>query len=174
MIDLEALEALTEAATPGPWWFEDSAMCWRLHGVAGVIPAQPPIPEQVINHQILKAPKSGTPYAEYWPSEADGELIVAARNALPGLLEELRQLREQRDGTAGKEKIMSVILQRGDKIHLAIPFTAGNGTYGQQKTEAEVEAEHYIAFYLEQGIQVVRWSANNALTHPYVVAVFRD
>jgi hypothetical protein len=73
-----------EAATPGPWWSDDSDQCWRLHGVHAVIPAamfpgtdEVMIPEQVMNHQILKAPKSGTPYAEYWPHEADAAQITS-------------------------------------------------------------------------------------------------
>lgn len=55
--------------TRGPWWSDESGNCWRLHGVHGYIPAIPDlgIGEQVVNHQILKAPKHGTPYAEYWP-----------------------------------------------------------------------------------------------------------
>ncbi len=44
------------------------------------------IPEQIINKQILKAPKQGTSYAEYWPDEADAALIVHAWNDLHGLV----------------------------------------------------------------------------------------
>ncbi len=74
----EKLRAIATAATPGPWWSDESDQCWRLHGVARRIPAQLDglIPEQVMNHQILKAPKHGTPYAEYWPGPADAELIT--------------------------------------------------------------------------------------------------
>jgi len=59
-------------------------MCWRLHGVAGRIPGDDLIPEQVINSQILKAPKRGTSMAEYWPNAADGAWIVTM-NPLVGL-----------------------------------------------------------------------------------------
>ncbi len=69
------LRETAEAATPGPWWSDDSAQCWRLHGVGMRLPAQGLIPEQVVNKQILKAPKHGTPYAEYWPDPADAALI---------------------------------------------------------------------------------------------------
>ena len=73
----EKMRGLAYAATEGPWWFDEDEHCWRLHGVFGRIPADPPIPEQVMNKQILKAPKSGTPYAEYWPDAADAAWITA-------------------------------------------------------------------------------------------------
>lgn len=68
-----------EAATPGPWWSDESDQCWRLHGVAFRIPPQCDglIPEQLVNAQILKAPKCGTPYAEYWPVAADAAQITS-------------------------------------------------------------------------------------------------
>lgn len=52
------------AATRGPWWAEEDESCWQLRGVA-------------ISRQILKAPKRGTPYAEYWPEEADAAWITS-------------------------------------------------------------------------------------------------
>ena len=74
----EGMREAAKAATEGPWWFDEDENMWRLHGVHATIPAQMDglIPEQVINHQILKAPKQGTPYAEYWPNEADGAWIT--------------------------------------------------------------------------------------------------
>lgn len=75
------------AATPGPWWFDEDDLVWRLHGVHAVLPTGLAwLPDQVINHQILKAPKQGTPYAEYWPNEADAAFIVHARTDVPRLL----------------------------------------------------------------------------------------
>lgn len=75
-----ALEAaaLSEKATRAPWSADDSENCWRLHGTGMIIPAQGGIPEQRATLQILKAPKRGTPYAEYWPGPADADLIVHA------------------------------------------------------------------------------------------------
>lgn len=94
-LDLESLKALCDAATPGPWWIEENEQVWVLQGVHAVIPPQldGAIPEQVINHQILKAPKMGTPYAEYWPSRADAEFIVRARTDMPALIAEVERLR---------------------------------------------------------------------------------
>lgn len=69
--------AVARAATEGPWWSDESDDAWRLHGVAFMVPAQGAIREQVVNKQILKAPKRGTPYAEYWPDPADAAFILA-------------------------------------------------------------------------------------------------
>jgi hypothetical protein len=74
---LEEWRKITAAATEGPWWYDESEDCWRLHGVAFRVPPHMNpdgsvlIPEQVMNKQIAKAPKHGTPYAEYWPDPAD-------------------------------------------------------------------------------------------------------
>jgi hypothetical protein len=91
--ELAAMQEREQAATPGPWWFGEDDLMWRLHGVHATIPAQcfpgsdeVMFPEQVINHQILKAPKKGTTYAEYWPGEADAAFIVAARSDVPRLV----------------------------------------------------------------------------------------
>lgn len=67
---------------------------------------------------------------------------------------------------------MSVILQRGDRIHLAVPISAAS------QHEAETETRKAIAAlepdYTQQGVTIISWSANTLLTHPVVVAVFRD
>jgi hypothetical protein len=70
--------AIAEAATKGPWWSDDSDNAWRLHGVAFTVPPQlgGEIPAQPVNKQILKAPKHGTSYAEYWPDPADDAHIT--------------------------------------------------------------------------------------------------
>lgn len=105
-LDLDAIKARADAATPGPWWSDESDMCWRLHGVAGRIPAQMDgfIPEQIVNHQILKAPKKGTTQAEYWPNAADAEFITHAREDVPALIAELEQARR-----GGKELGKNVV-----------------------------------------------------------------
>lgn len=95
-LDLEAIRVRVAAATPGPWWDDSDDNCWRLHGVHARIPVDPiGIPEQVINHQIIKAPKRNTPYAEYWPNDADAAFICHARQDVPALLGEVERLRDE-------------------------------------------------------------------------------
>lgn len=76
----DALDAALQGATDGPWWVQETDQCWTLHGVHATLPAQGSIPPQVIGAQILKAPKTGTPYAEYWPNRADGKRIPMMSN----------------------------------------------------------------------------------------------
>ncbi len=80
----DKLDALLGGSTDGPWWFDEDDDCFRLHGVAFRIPPQGPLPEQIVNSQILKAPKRGTSYAEYWPNTSDAGLIVAMANPIVG------------------------------------------------------------------------------------------
>jgi hypothetical protein len=78
MIDrLEALVRIRAEATPGRWWAQDGPDHWQLFGS-----------ENPLQHgcQILKAPKRGTPYAEYWPNPQDAALMVTAVNTLPAFL----------------------------------------------------------------------------------------
>jgi hypothetical protein len=74
---LNGMRAAEQAATRGPWKAEDNENCWKLFGA--VAPLTHPL-------QLIKAPKRDTPYAEYWPGEADSAFIVTARTALPALL----------------------------------------------------------------------------------------
>jgi len=102
---LAKIEALHAAATEGPWWFDEDEHCWRLHGVAWRMPADPPIPEQVMNKQILKAPKKGTPYAEYWPDAPDAAFIAAAWSIVGELLA---------DRTRQAEAVLGVANERNE------------------------------------------------------------
>lgn len=90
---LAAIREREQAATQGPWWSDQDERVYRLHGVHATIPPQMfpgtdevMIPEHVMNHQILKAPKQGTSYAEYWPGEADDAFITHARSDVPRLV----------------------------------------------------------------------------------------
>lgn len=100
---LATIRAYVDAATEGPWWFDEDNTCWRLHGVMGRVPPQLSgrIPEQILNKQIIKAPKRNTPYAEYWPAPADGEFIVKARTDLPLLLDLVEALLETKPSMHG-------------------------------------------------------------------------
>jgi hypothetical protein len=88
-----AIATRLAAATPGPWWFDESEDTWCLHGVAARFD-NPPLGETVVNKQILKAPKVGTPYAEYWPDAADADFIAHAHSDIAWLLQD----RARREG----------------------------------------------------------------------------
>ena len=69
--DLSADLALCEAATSGPWFTQENADTWQLFGgLHG-------------NLQLVKAPKHGTNYAEYWPDEEDAKFIAESREGWP-------------------------------------------------------------------------------------------
>ncbi len=107
---LAEITARHAAATEGPWWFDESANCWRLHGIGGRMPSVPSlnIGEQTVNKQILKAPKHGTPYAEYWPDPEDAELIVNAWVDERDLLAEVKRLRAEARLSLGPSLYMEV------------------------------------------------------------------
>ena len=100
---LAEIRAREAAATPAPWWFDEDDRVWRLHGHGAVHPRRilGIIPEQAITYQILKAAKRDTPYAEYWPNEADGAFIVNSRVDVPDLLAEVDRLRAMVLETSG-------------------------------------------------------------------------
>ena len=75
-IDLNALEALLQKATPEPWAIEAIPM----HTI------------KVEQRLASRGEDIDRGYLDLWSHDAD--LIVALRNAAPALLVELRQLRE--------------------------------------------------------------------------------
>ena len=108
--ELGEIEDRAAAATDGPWHSDENDMFWQLFGVGAVVPAQEITPEwtvppQPLYHQLVKAPKKGTPYAEYWPKEADGRFIVRARTDVPLLAGEVRRLWTQ------QQRIRDVIMR---------------------------------------------------------------
>lgn len=94
---LEKIRNRLLSATPGPWWSDESDQTWRLHGVAGYVPGL--TGETVmVNRQIAKAAKMGTPYAEYWPEPADDTFITHAWEDITALLEVVDTVRKLADG----------------------------------------------------------------------------
>lgn len=69
---VEEIRARLDAVQPGPWQAHDTEHDWSLH-------AGP--------YQILKAPKGGTPYAEYWPDERHAAFLVNAQADIAYLLQ---------------------------------------------------------------------------------------
>ena len=80
---LEQVGERAQAATPGPWEAEENEDCWELYGA--VRPMLHPL-------KLIKAPKHGTPYAEYWPLPNDADFIAHARTDVPRLLAAFRVL----------------------------------------------------------------------------------
>lgn len=77
---LAEMRKLVDEATLGPWHYLESRDTWTLHGEARAFKGKV---KYAPTMQILKAPKRGTPYAEYWPNAADSQLIVNSVNLLP-------------------------------------------------------------------------------------------
>lgn len=79
LLKLANLRKIIDEATLGPWRAEDSKYFWSLHGEARDFKKKNPDASGP-SMQILKAAKTGTPYAEYWPNAADGKMLVESAN----------------------------------------------------------------------------------------------
>lgn len=79
---------LERAATPGPWESRDTPDHWSLHMEGGPF-------------QILKAPKKGTPYAEYWPDLPTGDFITESRTMVSELIREVTRRGNEIDQLRG-------------------------------------------------------------------------
>jgi hypothetical protein len=90
-IDLDALEAAMREATPGPWAFDSYS----------TVQSAPRIQEyefdESVEPDVCKVPRTGHGDLGTVQGVKDAELIVAAVNALPGLIRELRELRADRE-----------------------------------------------------------------------------
>lgn len=88
---LDEIEALCAAATPGPWHLTDS--------------------------DAIVAPLTATKIADVWePTQAtrNGEFIETARDAMPALLAEIRRLKAQRQYLIGQLAKRDAESGRGD------------------------------------------------------------
>lgn len=92
-LDLPALEALCEAATPGPWYaMDDPAPSRADHGYRVLARTTRTDGRNVYGlREAMAIPGKGV----VWNSDADAEFIAAARTALPALIAEVRGLRAQ-------------------------------------------------------------------------------
>lgn len=66
------------------WHFDESELVWRLFRG---------------EHQIIKAAKRRTPYAEYWPTPEQSAFIVNALNAAEGRGPRVRHLSTEEPST---------------------------------------------------------------------------
>lgn len=78
MIDLDALAALLDKATPGPWRVRETT-------------------ESQYQPRVLQAKYVMAALEDYDRSRTDAALIVAAVNALPALIAYVRELERERD-----------------------------------------------------------------------------
>lgn len=83
MIDLEELERLAKAATPGPWKVDD------LNNIR-IAPKGRPIVATIHDCE------------DYLPRMADAQYITAACNAVPELIQRIRELEAEVDLLARK------------------------------------------------------------------------
>jgi hypothetical protein len=68
---------------------------------------------------------------------------------------------------------VSVVLRRGDRIHIALPISPT--LYGDQlRVKLNEDAATLATQYAAQGVTIAYWTAHTACTHPHIVAVFRD
>jgi hypothetical protein len=76
LVDLDQLDALHKAATPGPWHRDPLYWTMRIVEKAG--------------HDVAE----GLPDSTVWPCRDDADYIVALHAAYPAMAEELRRLRK--------------------------------------------------------------------------------
>jgi hypothetical protein len=94
------------AATPGPWIVSEDDDMWQLFG------------GNYGHMQILKAPKRGTDYAEYWPDKDEANLIVNSPEIISNLIgeverqaEEIERLRKALEGIATSKTSLASTLK---------------------------------------------------------------
>lgn len=81
LMRLDELRKMVDEATLGPWRSLENNDTWTLHGNAREFKGK--AKGGTPSMQILKAPKRGTSYQEYWPNVADSALITTAVNMFP-------------------------------------------------------------------------------------------
>lgn len=91
MIDLNELERLLAEATPGPWAFDSYS---TVHSAPRI---QEYEFDESVEPDVCKMPRTGHGDLGTVQGAKDAELIVAAVNALPNLIRELRELRADRE-----------------------------------------------------------------------------
>lgn len=71
---------------------------------------------------------------------------------------------------------MTAYLKPGDKVWLAFGMNSSSNPHEKKEAmeQAARDAQQFIEIFAGMGVTITNWSANSALTHPVVVAVFRD
>jgi hypothetical protein len=95
-LDLDTLEALANAATPGPWYYMTSGPCLVVSR------ATPP-------------PRGAVLWAPRWDARnSDLAFIAVARTALPALIAEVRRLRAVEEACHAFQRQLSEAFNSGD------------------------------------------------------------
>jgi hypothetical protein len=132
-LDLDALQALADAATPGPWEIDSQPHGWgpfnvvvREGGVdpAGIIPTRY---TPVVNCAAASGPKDPRTIEanRRYKSAENAAFVAAAREAVPDLIAECRELRE-RLGAAlvSEQRAKEMALSQGDaQVRMALEWT---------------------------------------------------
>ena len=90
MIDLDAIEARANAATPGPWAVYEKPDPWGYWAV-----------QDADGKDVFDDGSAGAEYGQTC-SIADRDFLVAARTDVPALIAEVRRLREAIHGMVGQ------------------------------------------------------------------------
>ena len=121
MTDLETLERLLAAATPGPWKYLSARWPYEVWSeAAGAALGLP-------SAKLL----------ELWSSHEDGEFIVALVNAAPGLLTELKELLRIRD-------------EQSEYVHV-LEETVTELNVGALELERELQAARNVVELVRRG-----------------------
>lgn len=139
-VDLDAIRARCAAAVPGPWLQANDENTWILYG------CHPDLPGYEAVVQILKAPKRGTPYAEYWPNPDTAAFIEHSRTDIPALLglvdaltAENAQLRNTPEAPTNDNAAVDLdlgrVAARADRARLFVSQTVPDGIRDPDKTQ---------------------------------------
>lgn len=92
-VDLDELERLEKAATPGPWLEHDGNVCVDSEPTVTRYPSGATLTSYPGPVAVLSGTPIGYENSSLSCSDEDRRLVIAARNALPALIAELRELR---------------------------------------------------------------------------------
>ncbi|HZL94052.1 MAG TPA: hypothetical protein VFB99_10425 [Vicinamibacterales bacterium] len=145
--------AICDAATPGPWATEENDVCWQLF-------AEVRLDGEVVHpQQLIKAPKRGTVYAEYWPNAGDSRFITSARTGWPEALDLIEQLvakiqdweaadeirrRTQREVEASRAELDAVVA-KARKLLGDLPDLPPEPTPGKMRVTASVPVTYDVS-----------------------------
>ena len=101
MTNLTELEALLARATPGPMAWQKFGQEYCLTGQHGMRPVVLSVrPINFSKAKLMLRDAKHDLLVDFTPDHPDAQLILAAYNALPGLIKELREARASEDRLA--------------------------------------------------------------------------